>query len=87
MNIILKLKNKKLSLSRTMASEGPKIRLITQEGDNLEVSIAFILVNNSINNSVYIGWYVNRQTVPTYIQYALRYVHLSDLYIYLSDEN
>lgn len=33
-----------------MASEGPKISLITQEGDNLEVVIAllkFILVNNN----------------------------------------
>ena len=62
LNYILKLKSKKLSLSRTiMAAEGPKIRLITQEGDNLEVSMAFIQVNSDNNsNSVYLGRYVNR---------------------------
>lgn len=44
-----------------MAAEGPKIRLITQEGDNLEVSMAFIQVNSDNNsNSVYLGRYVNR---------------------------
>lgn len=66
-----------------MASEGPKIRLITQEGDNLEVGLAllkFILVNNNNTvNSACIGRHGNRQTVSTYIQYALRYVYLSDL--------
>ena len=52
LNYILKLKSKKLSLSRTiMAAEGPKIRLITQEGDNLEVSMAFIHVNSDNNNN------------------------------------
>ena len=34
-----------------MAAEGPKIRLITQEGDNLEVSMAFIHVNSDNNNN------------------------------------